>query len=130
MAAALPVWADELKRRYVRGESSLFVLHGNVHDKVLHDGKLVGVSDFVATAVLEKKDFIARYNVSAGCRMLKKPGAMAGYEEMLLERSADKVLPGLERMLYTENNVGVRANRARTAMRVLLEGATTEGEAS
>jgi transitional endoplasmic reticulum ATPase len=114
VAAALPVWADELKRRYVRGESSLFVLHGNVHDKVLHDGKLVGVSDFVATAVLEKKDFVARYNVSAGCRMLKKPGAMAGYEEMLLARSADKVLPGLERMLYSENNVGVVIDYAET----------------
>jgi transitional endoplasmic reticulum ATPase len=107
MAAPLPVWADELKRRYVRGESSLFVLFGNVHDKVLHDGKLVGVSDFLAQAVLEKKDIIARYNVSAGCRMLKKPTGMAGYEEMLLHRAPDKVLPGLERMLYNENNVGV-----------------------
>ena len=63
--AALPVWADELKRRYVRGESSLFVLHGNVHDKVLHDGKLVGVSDFVATAVLEKKDLVCRFKIKA-----------------------------------------------------------------
>lgn len=112
--AALPVWADELKRRYVRGESSLFVLHGNVHDKVLHDGKLVGVSDFISTAVLEKKDLIARYNVSAGCRVLKKPGSLAGYEEMLVQRSPDKVLPGLERMLYTENNVGVVIDYAET----------------
>lgn len=30
----------------------------------------------------------------------------------------------------TENNVGVRANRARAAMRVLLEDATTEGDES
>jgi AAA+ superfamily predicted ATPase len=104
---ALPAWADELKRRYVRGESSVFVLFGNVHDKVLHGGKLLGVSDFLAQAVLEKKDIIARYNVSAGCRLVKKPPGLAGHEEMLLHRSTDKVLPGLERMLFTENNVGV-----------------------
>ena len=103
----LPAWAEELKRRYVRGEASVFVLFGNVHDKVLHDGALLGVSDFVSRTVLEKKDFIARYNVSAGCRMLKKVGALEGFEEMLLARSPDKVLPGLERLIYTENNVGV-----------------------
>src|SRR5688500_20360346 len=102
-AASPPAWADELKRRYVRGESSVFVLFGNVHDKVLHDGKLLGVSDFLSQAVLEKKDIIARYNVSAGCRLVKKPAGMAGYEEMLLHRSADKVLPGLERMLFTRS---------------------------
>src|SRR5687768_6421210 len=113
-AATLPVWADELKRRYVRGESSLFVLFGNVHDKVLHDGKLLGVSDFLSQAVLEKKDIIARYNVSAGCRLIKKPAGLAGYEEMLLHRGADKVLPALERMLFTENNVGVVINYAET----------------
>ena len=110
----LPVWADELKRRYVRGESSLFVLFGNVHDKVLHEGKLLGVSDFLSQAVLEKKDIIARYNVSAGCRLIKKPPGLAGHEEMLLHRSADKVLPGLERMLFTENNVGVVIDYAET----------------
>ena len=32
----LPEWADELKRRYVRGEASQFILHGNVDDMILH----------------------------------------------------------------------------------------------
>ena len=41
-------------------------------------------------------------------------GSMAGYEEMLLARSPDKVLPGLERMLFTENNVGVVIDYAET----------------
>jgi transitional endoplasmic reticulum ATPase len=103
----LPGWADELKRRYLRGESSVFVLHGNVHDTILHDDKLVGVSDFLGQAVLEKKDFIIRYNVSTGCRFLKKAGKIDGLEELLLQRSPDKVLPILERLLYTQNNVAL-----------------------
>ena len=31
----LPPWADDLRRRYARGEASMFVLHGNVYDGVL-----------------------------------------------------------------------------------------------
>ena len=29
-ARLLPVWAEDLRRRYLRGEASMFVLHGNV----------------------------------------------------------------------------------------------------
>ena len=34
MPKSLPAWADDLRRRYVRGEASVFVLHGNVYDAV------------------------------------------------------------------------------------------------
>jgi AAA+ superfamily predicted ATPase len=103
----LPAWADELRRRYLRGESSQFVLHGNVHDVVLHDGVLVGVSDFLAQKIFEKKDFVIRYNVSTGCRFTKKAGKIEALEELLLQRTPDKVLPILERLLYTQNNVAL-----------------------
>ena len=33
----LPVWADDIRRRYLRGESTQFVLFGNVHDLILDD---------------------------------------------------------------------------------------------
>jgi hypothetical protein len=26
----LPTWAEDLRNRYLRGESSMFILHGNV----------------------------------------------------------------------------------------------------
>ena len=29
-----PLWVDELRQRYLRGESSVFVVHGNVRDFV------------------------------------------------------------------------------------------------
>lgn len=103
----LPAWADELRRRYLRNESSQFVLHGNVHDVVLHEGQLVGVTDFLAQAVLGKKDIVIRYNVSTGCRFVKKGGKVDGLEDLLLQRTPDKVLPVLERLLFTGNNVAV-----------------------
>src|SRR5688500_954245 len=113
-AVALPAWADELKRRYLRGESSVFVLFGNVHDKLLVDGQLLGVSDFLAHSVLDKKSVIARYNVSAGCKFVKKPQRSDGLDELVSSRAPDKVLPGLEKLLYAQDNVGVIIDYAET----------------
>ena len=107
MAAVLPTWAEELKRRYLRGEASLFVLHGNVHDLVLDGDELVSVADFLTHSVFEKKDIVIRYNLSTGCRFAKKAGKVEGVESLLIERSADKVLPTLERLLFSQNNVGL-----------------------
>jgi hypothetical protein len=103
----LPAWAEELKRRYLRGEASVFVVHGNVHDVVLDGDDMVSVGDYIARTVFEKKDVVIRYNVSTGCRFTKKAAKIDGVESLMLERTPDKVLPGLERLLYGQNNVGL-----------------------
>ena len=103
----LPTWAEELRRRYLRGESSVFVLHGNVHDVVIDGKDIMSVGDYVARTVFEKKDIVIRYNVSTGCRFAKKAGKIDGLEDLMTQRSPDKVLPALERLLYTQNNVGL-----------------------
>ncbi|MBI4510237.1 MAG: ATP-binding protein [Deltaproteobacteria bacterium] len=112
MTKTLPSWADELRRRYLRGEASLFVLHGNVHDTILSGGNLSSVSDFLSHSVLEKKDILIRYNVSTGCRFVRKTGKIDALEELLLQRSPEKVLPVLERLLYLGNNVGLIVEHA------------------
>ena len=104
---ALPTWAEELRRRYLRGESSVFVLHGNVHDVVIDGNDIMSVGDYVARTVFEKKDIVIRYNVSTGCRFAKKAGKIDGLEDLMTQRAPDKVLPALERLLYTQNNVGL-----------------------
>ena len=43
--AAHPAWAEELRRRYLRGEASQFVLHGNVFDLVEYGGELLPVQE-------------------------------------------------------------------------------------
>src|SRR5215475_10398004 len=102
----VPEWRDELGRRYLRGEASLFVLHGNVHDLVLYDDRLMTVPDFLAQTV-QKKDTIIRYNVSTGCRFVKKGSKIEGLEEFMLQKAPDKVLPMLERLLFTSSNIAV-----------------------
>ena len=46
-AKLLPAWAEDLRRRYLRGEASMFVLHGNVYDVVLHNGKMMALTEFL-----------------------------------------------------------------------------------
>ncbi len=106
-ATVLPAWAEELRRRYLRGEASVFVLYGNVHDRVLHGGELVPVSEFVAREVLEKKEVIIQFNVSTGVRFIKKGGPVEGLEDLLVQRAPVKVLPVLEHLLFTRDNVGL-----------------------
>src|SRR5262249_19901601 len=101
-----PAWAEEIRHRYLRNEASLFVVHGNVHDVVLHEGQLVGIPEFLATTT-QKKDTVIRYNVSTGCRIVKRGAKLDGMEDLLLQRSPEKVLPLLERILFTLSNVAV-----------------------
>ena len=129
-ATVLPAWAEELRRRYLRGEASVFVLYGNVHDRVLRDGELVPVSEFVAREVLEKKELIIQFNVSTGVRFIKKGGPIDGLEDLLVQRAPAKVLPVLEHLLFSRDNVGcssLRRDGGPGRRRQLLVGAGPAG---
>lgn len=113
----LPNWADEIRRRYLRGESSQFVLHGNVHDLILDDPdgsndkrstdeRLLSCSDFLCKVLLEKKSMVVLYNVSTGVKFVRGK-IPSGFEDLLLQKEPAKVLPLIERLLLTQNNVAV-----------------------
>src|SRR5579872_3705919 len=112
----LPGWADELRRRYIRGESSQFVLHGNVHDVVLDDPdgvpgnnddeRLLSLSEFLFRVLLDKKSTIALYNVSTGVRFVKGK-IPQGCEDLVLHKDPAHVLPLLERALTTAPGMAV-----------------------
>lgn len=70
--ATLPHWADELKRRYLAGEAGLFILHGNVHEGVAHEGKLQPFTDYVHDVVLAAKP--QRYELALRHAGLKRRG--------------------------------------------------------
>jgi len=72
-SVALPPWADELKRRYLAGEAGLFVVHGNVHDAIAHDGKLLPFVEFLHTVVLSAKP--QRYELALRHAGIKQHGA-------------------------------------------------------
>ena len=106
--ATLPGWAKDLRRRYLRGESSQFIVHGNVHDIVQHDGKLYSVSEFLGQVLFERsKDNVLLYNVSTGVRFAKRKMSIDGFEELVTSKDPAKVLPLLERALTTQDKIAV-----------------------
>ncbi len=87
--SALPPWADELKRRYLAGEAGLFLLHGNVHDGVAHEGKLLPFVEYLHTAVLAAKP--QRYELAlrhAGLKQYGPQGKTVDAGETLLANLA------------------------------------------
>ncbi|MFT3915472.1 MAG: AAA family ATPase [Anaeromyxobacteraceae bacterium] len=122
----LPPWADELRRRYLSGEAWQFVLHGNVHDLVAQDGKLVPLPEFLCEVLLAPtKDLVLRYDVSSGVRVVKGPGARVSgaagtgaqdgrIDELTATRAPGRVLPALERLLLSADRIGAVLEYAET----------------
>jgi len=107
-SAKLPEWADVLRRRYLRGEASQFIMHNNVHDLFLHDGKLYSLSELLSQVLLApSKDTIAIYNVSTGVRFGKRKMKIDAYEDLILKKAPADVLPVLEKALLAEDKLAV-----------------------
>lgn len=88
----LPVWAKRLRSRYVSGASSLFVLHGNVHDLVAWNGNYLPLRDFLAAMLARTKDTVLFYDVASGLRFadkdMEEPFRMAVNARRMLEGRA------------------------------------------
>src|SRR5436190_12678545 len=112
-----PAWAEELRRRYLRGEASQFVLHGNVFDLVEFGGELLPVREYLTDRLLsESKDVVVVYNVSSGGKIVhRKPGAeLSDFDQLLVARERGKFLPAMERVLRTAHKVAVILEYAET----------------
>jgi SpoVK/Ycf46/Vps4 family AAA+-type ATPase len=111
----LPDWAEKLRRSYLRGESSIFILHGNVFDLVLDGGRLRPLAEFLADTLLrESRDTIAVYNLATGVRFPKKGPGVEGRAGQLADAEKGKVLSGLEGLLVGSTRVGVILEYAET----------------
>ena len=108
-ARILPPWADDLRRRYLRGEASIFVLHGNVYDVVLSGGRTLTLTEFLGNVLLrDSKEIVAIYNVATGVRFLKQPpGLAAETDEMLSSVEKPRVLAAVERLLMSNTRAAV-----------------------
>ena len=114
-ARLLPAWAEDLRRRYLRNEAVLFVLHGNVHDLVHVDGALKPLTEFLTDVFWKDvRDSIAVYNLATGIRFAKRSKDVEAQAEALREAGRDKALAGLERLLVTSRKVGVVVEYAET----------------
>lgn len=109
---ALPEWANELKRRYLRGEASLFILHGNVYDAVFNDGNQLILTDFLVNVVLKSsKDLIGVFNISTGFNAAYRKSITDGLDAKLeilgsftSAHSKAQWLEALELLLANEQN--------------------------
>src|SRR5918912_212760 len=100
MINTLPEWADDLRRRDLRGEASIFIVHGNVFDAVLSGDRFLTLTDFLGNVLLkESKDTIAVYNVATGVRFLKRAKDVENVDDLILQTEKPRVLGALERML-------------------------------
>ncbi len=103
----LPQWAESIRSSYLRGESSVFLLHGNVDDLILHQGRLLTLEVFVKDVLLAKKDVVLRYNPSLGIRNLRSNKPVADIEHLPTVKDPDKALPALEQILRSHDGIGV-----------------------
>src|ERR1041384_538115 len=103
----LPVWAEDLRRRYLRGEASMFVLHGNVYDVVLCNRKMMALTEFLTDVLLkDSKDTIAVYNVATGTRFTKHEPAQA-VDDLLLATDKSRIFSAFERLLIGSTKTAV-----------------------
>jgi len=104
----LPVWAEDLRRRYLRGEASMFVLHGNVYDVVLCGRKMMALTEFLTDVLLkDSKDTIAVYNVATGTRFAKHADSATAVEDLLLATDKSRIFSAFERLLIGSTKTAV-----------------------
>ncbi len=98
-SSSLPAWADQLRTRYLAGEASLFLLHGNVRDLYAwtdDHGKTewLDLRGFLQAFLNRTRDLVVYYNVSQGL-------LFGGTGQKRLFRSivdAQRMMRGEERM--------------------------------
>jgi AAA+ superfamily predicted ATPase len=87
-----PAWAAELSELYFSGSTSMFVLHGNVHDMVPLSGEgssYGSLSDFLAEQVFGRWDLVLYYDLARGLRAFA--GRDGGRLKEMVVRANDKV---------------------------------------
>jgi len=108
MPRLMPDWAEDLRRRYLRGESSMFVLHGNVYDAIVDDDKLVTLTDFITDVLLkDTRETIAVFNLATGVRFTKRAATAGNLDDLLLTSGKERVLGALERLLVQSTRSAV-----------------------
>lgn len=104
----LPNWAEDLRKRYLRGESSMFILHGNVFDIALNGDKMLGLTEFLTGVLLrESRENIVVYNLSSGASFPKKVETFADWQSIAVESDKAKVLTMLERSIRLTDKTAV-----------------------
>ena len=112
MSRPLPTWAESIRSAYLRGEATVFIVHGNVYDLVLHEGRMLTLSDFACDVLLQKKDAILRYDPSSGVRVAKRSRPLPHLEDVAHLHGPERALPALEKILRAADGVALLVDYA------------------
>jgi transitional endoplasmic reticulum ATPase len=99
-AQDLPTWMGSLRDRYLQTDTSQFILHGNVHDFVLCDGKAWNMTDFVDAFFSPSGKLVVHYDPGRGIWFSTQEDAVRAARSMVESNfvSATKVAPhGIDR---------------------------------
>lgn len=73
-----PLWSEQIRTAYLSGAANQFLLHGNVHDRLLLPGdgdadnespEMGGLVDYLARVQLRKFDLVLSYELGPGMRI-------------------------------------------------------------
>jgi len=112
----LPEWANELRNRYLAGEASMFLLHGNVRDlhawKVGDNESYHDLRGFLEAFLSRTRDIVGYYNVSQGLcfsnpahqRLYQRVGdakrmLTGGSKTLGLPQTATEAIPAIEQLI-------------------------------
>ncbi len=80
MQHSLPTWAIELVDLYQSNAANQFIVHGNIHDRMLIPGaqpRLGSITDFLLEVLLPRFDVVLSYDVGNGIRIERGAPAFA-----------------------------------------------------
>ncbi|MEO1234634.1 MAG: AAA family ATPase [Myxococcota bacterium] len=101
----LPPWAEELRATYLRGEASVFLLHGNVFDLISDEGELIPLVDYLTQVLLRKKDVVLHFNAATGVKLLRREEKIPHLDELVAAKEPAEGLAAIEKTLRTVDGV-------------------------
>lgn len=89
---SLPPWVKEIKNRYLAGEASIFLVHGNVRDLfkwTAEDGKVtwVDIRTYLQTYLAKTRDVVAYFNISQGFQFVNSKQEKTFYNVVNVHRA-------------------------------------------
>lgn len=106
--ARVPPWAEKIRRAYLSGETSLFVLHMNVFDRVLSGGELHDLPRYLGRVLFgANKRNILIYTPSTGVEVVRASSEIRDIEELCTKKSATQLIPLLEAILMSTDSTAL-----------------------
>lgn len=111
-----PKWAEDIRQKYLVGESSVFVLHGNVFDVIVWDGNEYTLNEFLINVLLRENKYtvyqldpnnLSEYKISPNSSGQKITNSKVHQSYSLLDKVSK-----IQDALTTTNQVGVIVNYA------------------